>query len=64
MIIELIAHTTTTTGLRVHAELDTDTYPTGVKIPDSQMTALDDTGALRRHEWHPEWNYTLTPPSK
>ena len=40
------------------------TYPTGVKIPDSQMTALNDTGALHHHEWHPEWNYTLTPPSK
>ena len=50
--------------MNVHAELDTDIYPTGVKIPDSQMTALNDTGALRRHEWHPEWNYTLTPPSK
>ena len=64
VIVQTIAATTTGTGLSVHAELDTDTYPTGVKIPDSQMTALDDTGALRRHDWHPEWNYTLTPPSK
>ena len=64
VIVQTIAATTTRTGLNVHAELDTSTYPTGVKIPDSQMKELNDTGALRRHEWHPEWNYTLTPPSK
>ena len=61
VIIETIAATTTRTGLRVHAELDTDTYPLGVKIPDSHMKALHDTGALHRHDWHPEWNYTLNP---
>jgi hypothetical protein len=64
VIVQTIAATTTRTGLNVHAELDTDTYPIGVKIPDSKMTELSDTGALRRHEWHPEWNYTLTSPSK
>ena len=64
VIVQSIAATTTRTGLSVHAELDTSSYPTGVKILDSQMTELGDTGALRRHEWHPEWNYTLTPPSK
>jgi hypothetical protein len=26
------------------------------------MNALRDTGTLRRHDWHPEWNYTLNPP--
>ena len=41
---------------------NTTTYPTGVKIPDAQMNALRDTGTLRRHDWHPEWNYTLNPP--
>jgi hypothetical protein len=40
----------------------TDTYPTGVKIPDAQIKALHDTGALHRHDWHPEWNYTPNPP--
>ena len=62
VIVQAIAATTTRTGLNVHAELDTGTYPTGVKIPDSQMTALNDTGVLRRHEWHPEWNYTSRRP--
>jgi len=62
VIVQSIAATTTATGLAVHAELDTDTYPVGVKIPDTQMKALHDTGVLHRHDWHPEWNYTLTPP--
>ena len=62
VVVNTIAATTTRTGLSVHAELDTTTYPTGVKIPDAQMNALRDTGTLRRHDWHPEWNYTLNPP--
>ena len=61
VIVATIAATTSRTGLTVRAELDTSTYPTGVKIPDAQMNSLADTGALRRHEWHPDWNYTLNP---
>lgn len=61
VIVQSIAATTTRTGLNVHAELDTTTYPTGVKIPDAQMNALRDTGTLHHHDWHPEWNYTLNP---
>ena len=64
VIIESIAATTTRTGLTVHAELDTDTYPVGVKIPDAQIKALHDTGVLHRHDWHPEWNYTFKPRPK
>ncbi len=59
--MQTIAATTTSTGLTEHAELDTSTYPTGVKIPDTQIKELHDRGTLRRHDWHPEWNYTLTP---
>jgi hypothetical protein len=60
VIVQTIAATTTRTGLTVHAELDTGSYPTGIKIPDSTMTALTESGALTRHQWHPDWNYTLT----
>ena len=49
--------------LRVHAELDTSTYPTGLTIPDSTMKALSESGTLTRHEWHPDWNYTLKKPT-
>ncbi len=62
VIVQSIAATTTRTGLSVHAELDTTAYPTGVKISNAQMKALDDTGTLHRHDWHPEWNYTLNRP--
>jgi hypothetical protein len=61
VIVNTIAATTTSTGLTVHAELDTNAYPTGVKITDRQMGQLQDTGILHRHDWHPEWNYTLNP---
>lgn len=56
-IINLIGATTTTTGLTVTAELDTGTYPTGVKITNQQMKDLP----ITRDPWHGEWNYTLHP---
>jgi Rhodopirellula transposase DDE domain len=61
VIVETIAATTTTTGLTVRAELDESRYPTGVKIPDKQMKALETDGTLTRHDFHGEWNYTLHP---
>ncbi len=64
VIINTIAATTTRTGLRVHAELDQNQYPTGVKITDQQMRALTDSGILTRHDWHGEWNYTLHPKTR
>lgn len=43
------------------AKLDTAEYPTGIKIPDKQMKALETDGPLDRHHWHGEWNHTLHP---
>ncbi len=60
VIVNLIANTTTRTGLRVQAELDQSEYPKGIKISDQQMRNLEEQH-LRRHDWHPEWNYTLCP---
>jgi transposase len=57
VIVQSIASTTTRTGLRVRAELDTGTYPPGAKISDEQLAALP----LHRHDWHGDWNYTLRP---
>jgi len=61
VIVQTIAATTTRTGLTVHAELDTAQYPTGIKIPDTDIKNLEATGILTRHEFHGEWNYTLNP---
>ena len=56
-VVQLIAATTTRTGLAVRAELDDGHYPSGVKVTDAQMAALP----LDRHEFHGNWNYTLRP---
>ena len=58
-VVELIAATTTTTGLRVESALDTRTYEKGIKVTDAEMDALDITGDA----FHPEWNYTIRPRS-
>jgi hypothetical protein len=58
--VNLIAGTTTRTGLTVHAERDTSAYPRGIKITDREMRELERTH-IARHDWHGEWNYTLHP---
>jgi hypothetical protein len=57
-ILELIGATTTRTGLTVTASRDTGTYPTGEKISDKDMRQLEKT-RITRHDWHPDWNYTI-----
>ena len=55
-IIELISATSTSTGLTVLAEYDPTWYPKGVKVTNKQLAALP----LTPHEFHGEWNYTIT----
>jgi Rhodopirellula transposase DDE domain len=57
VVVKAIATTTTRTGLRVEAALDTGDYPTGVAISKHRFDALP----LRRHATHGTWNYTLHP---
>jgi hypothetical protein len=57
VVVELIGATTTSTGLSVHAERDTGSYPKGIKITKAQVAALP----IARHEFHGEWNYTFHP---
>ena len=57
VLVQTNAATTTRTGLRIRAELDTSTYDTGIKVSDRQMEALP----LTRHDWHGDWNDTLRP---
>jgi DDE family transposase len=56
-ILELIGATTTDTGLRVTATLDTGSYPIGVKISNREMRALP----ITHDDFHGDWNYTLHP---
>jgi hypothetical protein len=59
VVIELIGATTTRTGLTIHAEADTNSYPRGIKISDTQMAAI--ATQLKPAKFHGEWNYTIKP---
>ncbi len=56
-VVELIASTTTKTGLIVKVRLDKKQYKKGKKVPDSEIQKLN----IRRHKFHGEWNYTISP---
>jgi transposase len=57
VIVSLIAATRTTTGLKVHSELDTRSYPKGVKVSDKDIAQLN----LLKDQFHGEWNYEIHP---
>ena len=57
VVVELIAATTTRTGLTVKAELDRNVYPKGIKVSANELAA---TGT-RGHKFHGEWNYDIGP---
>ena len=59
VIIDLIAATTTKTGLTVKSKIDTNIYEPGLKVSDQQMAELQ----LRREKFHGDWNYKLLPRS-
>jgi hypothetical protein len=56
-VIELIAATTTKTGLKVESVLDTRVYAKGIKVSNAEMKCLD----IRGDAFHPEWNYSVIP---
>jgi hypothetical protein len=58
-IVQLIAATTTDAGLKVQCEIDPNTYPAGVRVTDAEMDAI----IIQRHEFHGDWNYTISPQS-
>ena len=57
IVVNLIAGTTTQTGLTVNAELDTNEYPIGIKVSDEALAKV----TLVPHKFHGEWNYTIHP---
>jgi hypothetical protein len=57
VIINLIANTTTQTGLTIQAELDTGKYPTGIKVSDDELAAVN----MQREQFRGDWNYTIYP---
>ena len=59
-IVNLIASTTTKTGLTVGAALDRNVYETGIKVSDEQMAKLN----IKPADFHGEWNYSIAPRRK
>ena len=57
VIVQLIAHTTTTSGLKVRAALDRRLYPTGEKVSRTEFENIQ----LKRADFHGDWNYTIQP---
>jgi transposase len=60
VIINLIANTTTRSGLKIRAALDPGQYPAGIKVSDAELAAVN----MKRADFHGEWNYKLLPTRK
>jgi hypothetical protein len=59
-VLGFIRTTTTVTGLRCRAVLDTTHYPTRVKITEEQKRSI----RMKRSKVLPQWNYTIYPRRK
>jgi len=59
-IVNLIGSTKTKEGLKIRCELDTRTYPKGIKVPDARLEKVK----LKKHKFHGDWNYTIYPNKK
>ena len=56
-IVNLIAATTTRAGLLVKAALDTHRYETAIEVTDAEIAGLK----IKPHDFHGDWNYTISP---
>lgn len=57
VVIELLNHTTTKSGLKVTAMIDQNIYKTGIKVTDKELEQIN----IQKDAFHPEWNYTIIP---
>jgi transposase len=57
VVVNLIGSTRTRAGLRVRAELDTNTYQKGIKVTDRELESVQ----LKKEKFHGEWNYRIVP---
>jgi len=57
VIVNLIANTTTSTGLVVRAALDPKHYETGIEVSDEELAKVN----LKPKKFHGEWNYCIAP---
>jgi Rhodopirellula transposase DDE domain len=57
VVVNLIGNTRTKAGLKIKAELDTNSYPTGLKVTDEEFATIK----IKQSKFHGEWNYTISP---
>lgn len=57
VIVNLIANTTTRTGLKIEAEIDANLYPKGLRVTDEELEKIN----IRKADFHGNWNYTILP---
>ena len=57
VVVNLIANTTTDVGLTIEASLDSKEYPTGIRVSDKEIKAIN----LVKDDFHGEWNYSIAP---
>jgi transposase len=60
VVVNLIANTTSKSGLRIRAALDEEQYPTGKKVSPDELAGVQ----MRVEPFHGEWNYTIVPRSQ
>jgi Rhodopirellula transposase DDE domain len=57
VVVNLIGSTTTKAGLQIQAEIDANTYKSGIKVSDEELAAV----RIDKEAFHGEWNYTISP---
>ncbi len=57
VIVNLIANTTTKTGLKVSCDLNLNKYQKGIKVSDEELSQVN----IEKNDFHGEWNYTIHP---
>jgi hypothetical protein len=56
-VIELIANTATSKGLKIVCVKDENKYEPGTKITDEELAKLN----ITRDVFHGDWNYIISP---
>jgi len=57
VVVNLIGHTTTRSGLAIQAELDKNSYPKGLKVSEQEFNTIP----IAPDRFHGDWNYKITP---
>jgi len=57
LVVDLIASTKTTKGLKVKSKLDKSMYEKGIKISDEKLGRIN----IKKSDFHGEWNYIIMP---